>query len=103
MQLLSGVLPSAQRGPKRARVEAAKDGTDGDEVRSWKFRLRPRLFGRAVFAKAKPVSAPTSAMAPASSAEMAEPHVPMMTSGGHPLPSPKRFSPRWRGSSTEIL
>ena len=45
MQLLSGVLPHAQRGPKRTRGESAKDGIDCGEYRSWKVRLRPRLFG----------------------------------------------------------
>ena len=53
-QLLSGVLPRAPRGPERPRDEAAEDGSDSGEVRSWKVRLRPRLFGRAVVAKAKP-------------------------------------------------
>ena len=103
MQLLSGILPPAQRGPKRAHDEAAEDGTDCDVAHSWKVRLRPRLFGRAVVATAKPVPAPTSTLGPASSTGMAEAHVPMMTSGGHPLPSLKRFPPSRRGSSSEFL
>ena len=103
MQLLSGILPPAQRGPKRGHDEAAEDGTDCDVVHSWKVRLPPRLFGRAVVATAKPVPAPTSTLGAASSTGMAEAHAPMMTSGGHPLPSLKRFPPSRRGSSSEFL
>ena len=58
MELLSGVLPRAPRAPTRPRVDAAEDGSSSDEVRPWKVRLRPRLFGRAVVAKAKAVRAP---------------------------------------------
>ena len=86
MQLLSGVLPRAPRGPEDPRVEAEEDGSDSGEARTWKVRLRPRLFGRAVIANAKPVPAPVPPMAPASSTERPEPSVPMMmTLGGHPL------------------
>ena len=103
MQLLSGVLPPAQRGFKRAQDKARGEGTDREEVRSWKVRLRPRVFGRAVVAKAKPLPVPIGTLGPASSAGMAEPHVPMMTSGGHPLPSLRRFPPSRRGSSSEFV
>ena len=92
MQLLSGVLPRAPRGPKRRRHEAAEDASDSGEVRAWKVRLRPRLFGRAVVAKAKPVPAPVPPMAPASSAERPEPSGPMTTLDGHPLPSPVSYT-----------
>ena len=102
-ELLSGVLPRAPRAPKRARDEAAEDGNDSGEVRTWKARLRPRLFGRAVVAKAKPVPAPVPPMAPASSAEMAEPSVPLVSLGGHPLPSLRRLPSIRRGSSTDLL
>ena len=101
MQLLSGVLPSASRGPKRARVDGAGDGTDDAEVRPWVMRLRPRLHGRAVVAKAKPVPA-KAPMATASSAGLALPPEQMMSSGGHPLPSLRRFPPRLRRSDSDI-
>ena len=103
MQLLSGVLPPAHRGPKRARPEAAEDDNDSGEVRTWRDRLRPRLRGRAVIAKAKPVPAAMPPVAPASSAGVAETAVPMVTSEGHPLPSLRRFPPGRRGSRTELL
>ena len=104
MQLLSGVLPPAHREPKRARDEAAEAGTESGEVLPWKARLRPRVLGRAVVAKAKPVPAPMPPVAPASSAgPMAKPSIPMVTSGGHPLPSLRRFPPGRRGSSTELM
>ena len=103
MQLLSSVLPRAGLAPKRPRYEAAEDGSDAGEVRPWKIRLRPRLFGRAVAAKAKPVPAPVPPMAPASSAERPEPSVPMMTFGGHPLPSLRRLPSMRRGPSTDLL
>ena len=104
MQLLSGVLPRPPRGVARPRAEAAEDGSDSGEVRSWKVRLRPRLFGRAVVAKAKPVPAPVPPMAPASSTERPEPSVPMMTTlGGHPLPSLRRLPSTRRGPSTDLL
>ena len=51
MLLFSGVLPRAPRGPKRPREEDAEYGGDSPDVRPWKVRLRPRLFGRAVVAK----------------------------------------------------
>ena len=102
MQLLSGVLPHAQRGPKRARDDIAEDATDRGEVRPWKVRLRPRLLGRAVVAKAKPVPTPASPIVPASSTKRAEPSVPMMMSGRHLLPSLRRFPPGRRGSSTDF-
>ena len=86
MQLLSGVLPRAHRESKGPRDEPAEDGSGSSQDRTWKVRLRPRLFGRAVVAKAKPVPAPVPPMAPASSTETPEPFVPMMTLGGHPLP-----------------
>ena len=103
MQLLSGVLPPAQRGPKRPRENADEDVTDRGEVRPWKVRLRPRLFGRVVVAKAKPVPAPVPPMAPGSSSGMAEPIGPMVASGGQFLPSLKRFPPGRRGSSVELV
>ena len=103
MELLSGVLPRAPRAPTRPRVDAAEDGSSSDEVRPWKVRLRPRLFGRAVVAKAKPVPAPVPPMAPASSAERPEPSIPMMTLGGHPLPSLRRLPSIRRGPSVDLL
>ena len=104
IQLLSGVLPRAPRGPEGPRDEAAEDGSDSGEVRTWKVRLRPRLFGRAVVAKAKPVPAPVPPMAPASSTERPEPSVPMMmTLGGHPLPSLRRLPSTRREPSTDLL
>ena len=103
VQLLSGVLPRAPRAPDRPRDEAAEDGSDPGEVRTWKVRLRPRLFGRAVVAKAKAVPAPVPPGSPASSADRPEPSVPMMTLGGHPLPSLRRLPSVRRGSSTDLL
>ena len=103
MQLLSGVLPRAPGAPKRRRVEAAEDGSESAEVRTWNVRLRPRLFGRAVVAKAKPMPAPMPAMAPASSTERPAPSVPMMTLGGQLLPSLKRLPSMRRGPSTDLL
>ena len=102
MQLLSGVLPRAPRGPKRRRHEAAEDASDSGEVRAWTVRLRPRLFGRAVVAKAKAVPAPVPAMAASSSAERPEPSVPMMTLGGAALPTLKRLPSLRRGPTTDL-
>ena len=105
MHLLSGVLPRAPRAPKRPRDDAAEDGSDSGEARTWKVRLRPRLFGRAVVAKAKAVRAPVPPVAPASSAERPEPSMQMMTlgGGGHPLPSLGRLPPIRRGPSTDLF
>ena len=103
MQLLSGVLPPAHRGPKRARDEAAEDGTDSGEVRTWKVRLCPRLLSHTVVAKANAVPASMPPMAPASSAGVAEPSVPKVTSSGHPLPTLRRFPLSRRRSSSELL
>ena len=105
MQLLSGVLPRAPRGTERPREEVAEDGSDPGEVRTWKVRLRPRLFGRAVVAKPKPVPVlvPAAPMAPASSTERPEPSAPMMTLSGQPLPSLKRLPSIRRGPSSDLL
>ena len=103
MLLLSGVLPRPPRGPKRPREEAAEDGGDSGEVRTWRVRLRPRLFGRAVVAKAKPVAAPMPPMPAASSADCPELFVPMMTLSGHPLPSLRRLPSIRRGPSVDVL
>ena len=104
MQLLSGVLPRAPRESEGPRPEAAEDDSDSTEVRTWSVRLRPRLYGRAVVAKAKAGSAPVRPMAPASSTEIPEPSVPMMmTLSGHPLPSLRRLPSTRRGASTDLL
>ena len=104
MHCLSGVQARAPRGPEGSRDEAAEDGSDSVEVRTWKVGLRPRLFGRAVVAKAKPRPAPVPPMAPASSTEIPEPSVPMMmTLGGHPLPPLRRLPSTRRGASTDLL
>ena len=102
MQLLSGILPTAKRGIKRARVESAMGEDAGEKVISWKDRLRPRVFGRTLLAKAKPMPGPTLGYTPPS-AEIVEPAKPMMTSSGHPLPSLKRFPPSRRGSAESLL
>ena len=103
MQLLSGLLPRAARGPEHSRDEDAEGGDDVGAVRTWKVRLRPRRFGRAVVAKAKPVPEPVPPMAPASSHERPTPSGPMMSLSGHPLPSLKRLPSRRLGSSTDLL
>ena len=91
MQLLSGVLPRAARGPEHLQKEAAEHCSGSGEVRTWKVRLRPRLFGRAVVAKGKPEPAPVPPAASASSADRPAPSVPMMTLDGRPLPSLRRL------------
>ena len=108
MQLLCGVLPPTHREPRRARDETTVDDIVSGDVRTWKTRLRPRLLGRAVIAKAKslPDTMPPASMPPmpsASSAGMAETFVPMMSSSGHPLPSVRRFPPSRRESKTGLL
>ena len=103
MQLLSGVLPRAPRGPERPREEDAEYGGDSPDVRPWHVRLRPRRFGRAVVAKSKPVPAPVPPKAPAPIAASPEPFVPMMTLDGHPLPSLRRLPPIRRGPSADLL
>ena len=103
MQLLSGVLPPAQRGPRRPREDTDEEVILTDEVRPWKVRLRPRLFGRVVAAKAKPAPAPMPSMAAASSSGLTEPIAPMVASGGQLLPSLRRFPPGRRGSSFELV
>ena len=89
--------------PNVQGVVAAEDGSASGEVRSWKVRLRPRLFGRVVVAKAKPVPAPVAPMAPVSSMEIPEPSIPMMTLGGYPLPSLRRLLSIRRVPSTDLL
>ena len=98
MLLLGGVLPPALRGSKREREEVAEDDIGHPEVRAWKVRLRPRLHGRAVVAKAKATTATLHRETPASSSGIPESSTTMMSPRGQPLPSLKRFPPR-RGSS----
>ena len=91
MKLLSGVLPRTHCGHKRPRKKAAVEGTDSGDVPTWKMRLRPRLFGRAVVAKGKSIPVPVCTVSPASSIERPKHSGLMMSKGGHPLPTLKRL------------
>ena len=102
MQLLSGVLPLAHRGPKRTREEITDTVAEEGEVRPWRTRLRPRVRGRVCYAKAKPMPAAVAATAPEPIVGVVREPVQMLTSGGQPLPSLRRFPPRVRRSSSDL-
>ena len=97
VQLLSGVVPKSERPAKRVRASAELATDQDDSEEPWSKRLRPRLRGRVIRAKAKPNLIPGGATpAPPRASTILEPAGHMMSSSGHTLTSLRRFPIRRR-------
>ena len=102
MKLLSSICPASHRETKRGRRDIVDTGTTEGGAIPWKLRLRPRHRGRARAAKAKCMPAPKEPITTESSAPMPLASVPMLSAGGHALPSLRPFPSRLRRSSSDL-
>ena len=98
MRLLSGLLPRAERLPRRKRAAAMLASGNDDEAQPWRKRLRPRSGGRAIIAKAKAKAAALDPPTASASETTIPPGSAMVSVGGHvlhtlrPLPGSLRRS-----------
>ena len=118
MGLLSGLVPRPEGPPKRERAPAGDTAVHDGEAEPWRKRLRPRIAGRVVRAKAK-AEAPTmgsslpppesavavamgSSVSPLESA-VGQPEVVYTSAGGHVLHSLRPLPKRLGRSSSRLL